>query len=99
MYLYVISGVLSHGFTREMHYIYALWRLFIFLGLMQMPKMKTHKGIAKRFKLTANGKLRYKHPGKSHLMSSKNAKRLRRLRGPAVITGVYAEKIKLALGR
>jgi large subunit ribosomal protein L35 len=60
--------------------------------------MKTHKGIKKRFKLTAKGKLRYKHPGVSHLMNSKNAKRRRRLTGPAVITGVYAEKIKLALG-
>jgi large subunit ribosomal protein L35 len=63
-----------------------------------MPKMKTHKGISKRFKVTAKGKLRYKHPGANHLMNSKNAKRRRRITGPAVITGVYAEKIKLALG-
>jgi large subunit ribosomal protein L35 len=81
-----------------MLYLYTLGYLF-FSGLMQMPKMKTHKGIKKRFKLTAKGKLRYKHPGAGHLLSSKNAKRLRRLRAPAVITGVYAEKIKLALGR
>jgi len=62
-------------------------------------KMKTHKGIKKRFKLTAKGKLRYKHPGDGHLMSTKNAKRRRRLTGPAVLTGVYAESMKLALGK
>ena len=64
-----------------------------------MPKMKTHKGIKKRFKITASGKLRYKHPGHGHLMDHKNAKRKRRLAGPAVITGVYAEKLKLAFGK
>jgi large subunit ribosomal protein L35 len=64
-----------------------------------MPKMKTHKGMAKRFKVTAKGKLRYKHPSGNHLMNSKNAKRRRRIAGPAVITGVYADKIVLALGK
>lgn len=64
-----------------------------------MPKMKTHKGIAKRFKLTAKGKLRYKHPGAGHLMKSKNAKRRRRLGGPATLTGVYTENMKIYLGK
>ena len=64
-----------------------------------MHKMKTHKGIKKRFKVTATGKLRYKHPSGNHLMNSKNAKKRKRIAGPAIITGVYAEKIKLALGR
>jgi large subunit ribosomal protein L35 len=64
-----------------------------------MPKMKTHKGIKKRFKITAKGKLSYKHPCGNHLMNSKNAKRRRRLAGPAVLTGVYAEKMLLALGK
>jgi large subunit ribosomal protein L35 len=61
--------------------------------------MKTHKGIKKRFKITARGKLRYKHPSGNHLMNSKNAKKRKRIAGPAIITGVYAEKIKLALGK
>ena len=64
-----------------------------------MPKLKSHKGIKKRFKITAKGKLRYKHPGNSHLMNTKNAKRRRRLTGAAILTGVYAERIKLALGK
>ena len=64
-----------------------------------MPKLKTHKGIKKRFKLTAKGKLRYKHPGAGHLMDTKNAKRRRRLGAAAVVTGIYAERMKLALGK
>jgi large subunit ribosomal protein L35 len=71
----------------------------VFSGSLQMPKQKTHKGIKKRFKLTAKGKLRYKHPGSGHLMNTKNAKRRRRLGSPAAISGVYAEKLKLALGK
>jgi large subunit ribosomal protein L35 len=62
-----------------------------------MPKRKTHKGISKRFKITAKGKLRHKHPGASHLMNSKNAKRRRKIGSPAVLTGVYAERMKLAI--
>jgi large subunit ribosomal protein L35 len=61
--------------------------------------MKTNKGMAKRFKVTAKGKLRYKHPSGNHLMNSKNAKRRHRIAGPAIITGVYADKIVLALGK
>jgi len=64
-----------------------------------MPKMKTHKGIKKRFKITAKGKIRYKRAGTGHLASSKNAKRRRSLTSPGIMTGVYAEKQKLALGK
>ena len=64
-----------------------------------MPKPKTHKGIKKRFKVTARGKLKYKHPGTGHLMNTKNAKRRRRLGAGGVITGVCAERMKIALGK
>jgi len=64
-----------------------------------MPKPKTHKGIKKRFKITAKGKLRYKHPGTGHLMDTKNAKRRRRLGAGAVLAGVYTERMKIALGK
>ena len=59
-----------------------------------MHKMKTHKGVKKRFKVTATGKLRYKHPSGNHLMNSKNAKKRNRIASPAVLTGVYAKMIK-----
>ena len=45
-----------------------------------MPKLKTKKGVAKRFKLTKSGKIKYAPGGKSHLLSNKKHKRLRRLR-------------------
>lgn len=45
-----------------------------------MPTLKTKKGVAKRFKLSKKGKIRYYPGGKSHLLSSKRPKRLRRLR-------------------
>lgn len=45
-----------------------------------MPRLKTKKGVAKRFKLTKKGKIKYSCGGKSHLASSKETKRLRALR-------------------
>jgi large subunit ribosomal protein L35 len=64
-----------------------------------MPKIKTHKGIKKRFKVTASGKLRYKHPSGNHLMNSKNAKKRKRIASPAVLTGIYADMIKAMAGK
>ena len=49
-----------------------------------MPKMKSHSGAKKRFKLTATGKVKRGHQGKSHILTKKNTKRKRRLR-----TGTY----------
>lgn len=51
-----------------------------------MPKLKTKKGVAKRFKISKKGKIKYSSCGKSHLLSSKNTKRLRSLRKRAVLT-------------
>ena len=44
-----------------------------------MPKMKTHSGAKKRFKITGNGKLKARHAMTSHILEKKNAKRKRRL--------------------
>ncbi|MCX5703825.1 MAG: 50S ribosomal protein L35 [Candidatus Omnitrophica bacterium] len=57
-----------------------------------MPKLKTKKGVAKRFKLTKSGKIKHAPSGKSHLLSSKNPKRLRRLRGLVVLEGRQEKK-------
>jgi large subunit ribosomal protein L35 len=56
-----------------------------------MPKMKGHKGLAKRIKLTGTGKLKRKRCCGSHLMSGKNAKRRRRISSTAIITGPAAD--------
>ncbi len=50
-----------------------------------MPKLKTHKGIKKRFKVSANGKVSHKRCGSSHLMSHKSGKQVRRLRKKSIL--------------
>ncbi len=59
-----------------------------------MPKLKTHKGIKKRFKVSATGKVSHKRCGSSHLMSHKNGKQVRRLRKKTTLT-VAAEAQRL----
>src|SRR4051794_76276 len=59
-----------------------------------MPKLKTHKGVKKRFKVSANGKVSHKRCGSSHLMSHKNGKQVRRLRKKSFLT-VSAEARRL----
>ena len=49
-----------------------------------MPKIKTHSGAKKRFKLTKNGKVKRAHAYKSHILNKKSTKRKRNLRKSAV---------------
>lgn len=63
-----------------------------------MPKQKTHKGLAKRVKVTARGKVKHRRAGGSHLMSGKNAKRRRRIGQPAVVQTGKAKTMKAELG-
>jgi large subunit ribosomal protein L35 len=62
-----------------------------------MPKQKTNKGLAKRVKVTARGKIKRRRAGTGHLMGSKNAKRRRRLSGPAVTENKIAATMKVKL--
>jgi len=62
-----------------------------------MPKMKTHKGVAKRFRVTRTGKVLVRMTGKGHLMSSKRGKTVRQLRKWKQITGKNARTIKQLL--
>ena len=59
-----------------------------------MPKIKTHSGAKKRFKLSKNGKVIRAHSYKSHSLTKKNTKRKRNLRKTAVadVTNVKAVK-------
>ncbi len=63
-----------------------------------MPKMKTHKASRKRFRVSANGKLKRSQAGKKHLNSPKSAKRKRHLRGRVAEIGVVAQKYIIAMG-
>jgi large subunit ribosomal protein L35 len=56
-----------------------------------MPKMKTHKSIRKRFRVTATGKLKRRQAGKKHLLSHKTGKRKRHLRSPITETTKIAK--------
>jgi large subunit ribosomal protein L35 len=63
-----------------------------------MPKMKTHKGMKKRFKISATGKVSHKRCGSSHLMSHKSGKRVRRLRKPSALNvAAEAHRIRKAM--
>lgn len=57
-----------------------------------MGKLKTKRGVAKRFKLTKKGKIKYSAGGKSHLASSKKAKRMRKLRKRSLLNNKTAAK-------
>ena len=59
-----------------------------------MPKMKTHSGAKKRFKLTAKGKVRARHAMTSHILQKKSAKRKRRLGRPVPISDHDSPRIK-----
>jgi large subunit ribosomal protein L35 len=64
------------------------------LGVNIMPKMKTNKGIKKRFKISKGGKVQFRSAGKSHLLTSKSRKRKRKLRTDKVLGGSMAKNIK-----
>ena len=63
-----------------------------------MPKMKTHSGAKKRFKLTAKGKVRGRHAYTSHILEKKSPKRKRHHGKPAVISGHDSPRVKSLLG-
>lgn len=56
-----------------------------------MPKLKTHSGAKKRFKLTKTGKVKRAHAYKSHILTKKDSKRKRSLR-----QATYADKTNVA---
>ena len=65
---------------------------------MPKQKQKTHKGLAKRVKVSANGKVKHRKAGKGHLMSVKSSKRLRKIRRPSTVgLPAYAAKMIAAL--
>ena len=59
-----------------------------------MPKLKTHSGAKKRFKLTKNGKVKRAHAFKSHILNKKTTKRKRNLRQTVVADVTNTATIK-----
>jgi large subunit ribosomal protein L35 len=62
-----------------------------------MPKMKTHRGAAKRFHATASGRLKRKNPNQRHILTSKTRKRKRHLRQPDYLAAVDEKALKRLL--
>ena len=62
-----------------------------------MPKRKTKKAAAKRLKLTANGKIKFRHAGTGHLLTGKAAKRKRQLRKRGVLSRSEEKRMRLLL--
>ncbi len=58
-----------------------------------MPKMKTHKGAAKRFKRTGSGKIRHRKAWRGHNRNKKTATRWRRVQGNDILSGGDEKRI------
>ena len=62
-----------------------------------MPKMKTRKSAAKRYKVTGTGKVKYKKQGLRHILTKKSTKRKRALRHAGILSVAEAKKAKVLL--
>ena len=62
-----------------------------------MPKIKSHRGAAKRFKKTASGKFKRTKAFKRHILTSKPTRRKRHMRGTVVVSPADAGKLKRML--
>ena len=64
-----------------------------------MPKMKTHSGTAKRFRITGGGKVIRRRANMNHLLEHKSSRRTRRLNQDQVLAPSDTKKIKKLLGK
>lgn len=62
-----------------------------------MPKMKTRRSAAKRYRVTGTGKVRYKKQGLRHILTKKSSKRKRNLRKSGIMSKVESKQIKRLL--
>ena len=63
-----------------------------------MPKMKTHRGARKRFRLTASGKVKRNHSMKSHILTKKTTKRKRGLRKSTLVSPAMVKAVRRMIG-
>ncbi len=63
-----------------------------------MPKMKTNRSAAKRFKKTGSGKFKRHRAYKSHILTKKKTKRKRRLRHPTLVSKADETRVRRLLG-
>jgi len=63
----------------------------------RMPKLKTKKGVKKRFKLTKSGKVKRTKANKSHILTKKSRGRKRSLRKGGIVDKTFEDKVKKLL--
>ena len=63
-----------------------------------VPKMKTKKAVAARFRVTGTGKLKKQSPGRRHILTKKTPKRKRQLRKTSLLSGAHLKLYKLLMG-
>ena len=59
-----------------------------------MPKMKSHSGAKKRFKISKSGKVKFSKPNRGHFLTKKSSDRKRALRKAGYVQGKMAQNIK-----
>ena len=64
-----------------------------------MPKIKTNRGAAKRFRLTGTGKVKRRKAYSSHILTKKSTKRKRKLRKQTIAAKADVSRIKRMLGK
>ncbi|GAB3244769.1 large ribosomal subunit protein bL35 [Arthrobacter pigmenti] len=64
-----------------------------------MPKMKTHSGAKKRFKLTGSGKLKRQQANRRHYLEHKSSRLTRRLASDQIVAPADAKKLKRMMGK
>ena len=64
-----------------------------------MPKMKSHRGAAKRFEVTGTGKIRRRRAFKNHILEKKTAKRKRHLGQATLVSDADSKRIRRLLGK
>ncbi len=62
-----------------------------------MPKLKSNRAAAKRFKVTASGKIKHRKANRSHILGGKVRKRKRQLRAPGFIDATNVESVRKLL--
>lgn len=62
-----------------------------------MPKMKTQRGAAKRFKKTGTGKFKRRKALKNHILAKKSPKRIRQLRKPTIVSTADQRRVERML--
>jgi large subunit ribosomal protein L35 len=63
-----------------------------------MPKVKTHRATAKRFRVTRNGKVLHRKASGNHMLTKKSGGQRRRIEGMSVVPGREARTVKRLLG-